>query len=409
MQRPSHFHLRAGTWRTILFLSAIAFVSGCGDDGIAPEIEKGMPGITRVAVTASDYLVEVGSTVEMTAVVDADSGVQYTVGWELAGGTSAATIDASTGVLTTVARGYASPRACATAHLPGGQSQTVCGASTIGVVPDGAAGPELAFMREGTVFVSRLDGSAPVPVVPEADRPAWSPDGTRIAFTRRQAHTWQVCVAWEDGTEVRCVTSARDYGYVIGTPSWSSDGVKVALSVAEDGRSRLLVLNALGMEVDTVSTPPLGSVSWSPDGRKIAFATGAGLGIMNPDGSERVILAGTFDSYSVSDVAWSPDGGRLALELWACTDDWWYCDAAIGIVHADGTDLKVLAKSDLSSWVDTPTWSPDGTLVAYTLTRFYSCGHDPYPSCGSDIMVTGADGAATDVLLANGQSPSWRQ
>lgn len=413
---------------TLLAALVVVGITGCGDgDFVSPEQP---PGITGVTVTASAYLVTVGSTTQLTAVVDADPGVEYTVDWSLPAGTTAATIDASTGVLTGLARGFVSPMACATASPLRGHRQTVCGDTDVGVGPEVASGSRLAFVREGTVWVSQLDGAAPVPLVPDAVRPAWSPEGARIAFARPaddRLDKWQLCVAWHDGSDARCVTGERD-GNVVGGPSWSPDGVRVAFSVftyscpncGQYGGyfSGLLVLNTLRMEVDTVDTPTLRSVSWSPDGRKIAFTTyGSGegtfgrgaLGIMSPDGSERVILAGSFGSYSVLGVAWSPDGGRLALGLNdedACP---WYCDTAIGIVNADGTDLKVLAKArtDEQSYALTPTWSPDGTRIAYTLSRGDQCWYEYYP-CGSDIMAIGADGGS-EIRLASGGFPSWRR
>jgi Tol biopolymer transport system component len=431
MLRPAALNLRSMIRLGIRVLSLALLVTACSgpDDAVGPSpLDPPTPQITSVRVTPTAYMVAVGSTTEMTVVVLADSGVQYTVAWSLPAGSAAATIDTGTGALTAVAPGFASPRACATARL-----QTVCGEANVRLVTTVTAGGDrgLAFVREGTVFLSALDGSEAVALVTEAARPAWSPDGARIAFTRPAANLltrWQLCIAREDGSDIRCATGGAD-GMVVGGPSWSPDGAMVAFSFwthdCPNGQcgqfggyfSGLSLLNTLTMEVETFDTPPVSALSWSPNGRKIAvamfgvgrFGRGA-LGVVNPDGTGLETLANSLGSYSVAEVAWSPDAGRLALTLQdenACP---WYCDTAIGVINADGTQLRLLDKAQTSEdvYLWAPAWAPDGARLAYTVSRGDECTYDRVP-CGSDIAVVRVDGGPIELLISAGGFPSWRQ
>ncbi|WP_306601176.1 hypothetical protein [Geothrix sp. 21YS21S-2] len=102
--------------------------------------------------------------------------------------------------------------------------------------------------------------------------PAWSPDGTRIAFTSYRAGSPALWVMNADGTQARQLTptdtSHSDY-----FPTWSPDGTLIAFQRSDPTRSRIGIVPVSGgspgfWDFEGRAYSP----SWSPDGKWIAFS-----------------------------------------------------------------------------------------------------------------------------------------
>jgi Tol biopolymer transport system component len=186
-------------------------------------------------------------------------------------------------------------------------------------------------------------------VTPIGMWPAWSPDGRRLAFIRREADVVNsISVVSASGGRVRrLVKTDRPLEW----PSWSADGRHVLYStnlVGDPGQIQMWRVRASGGE-----PRPLGvgrSADVSPDGRRIAFITGHAVWTMNADGSGRRRVVRHPEDSMVWRLAWSPDGRRIAYVFHPERTG---TGSQVRIVGRDGRGRRVV---DLPRRIDTPLY-----------------------------------------------------
>src|SRR2546422_3546052 len=114
---------------------------------------------------------------------------------------------------------------------------------------------------------------------------------------------------------VRLTYNAADYRLRDFYPAWSPDGTRIAFWSTRDGEWEVWAMNADGTGVTRLTNSPglLYSVPivWSPDGKKLAFQTGYGdeIYVLNADGSSLVDV--TNNPASDGGPVWSPDGSKI--------------------------------------------------------------------------------------------------
>jgi Tol biopolymer transport system component len=153
--------------------------------------------------------------------------------------------------------------------------------------PDGT---KIAFASNSTgsgdIYVINKDGSGLTRITTSAQRdiePAWSPDGTRIAFVRGPPESSNLKIyvmkaARESETNrAQRLTTASLSTLEELDPAWSPDGTRIAFARNPDASSptndfELYSIKANGSDQIRLTTTSIGQEpAWSPDGTKIAF------------------------------------------------------------------------------------------------------------------------------------------
>lgn len=251
------------------------------------------------------------------------------------------------------------------------------------------------------IYIMNFDGTEVKQVTRHrsiAFAPAWSPDGTRIAyslFTRHRNNVKNIDLYEFDFTTATIRLLSNRKGINSGA-AYSPDGRKIALTMSFRGNPEIFTLapndntvtritSSFGFDVDP---------AWNRDGSKMAFVssrTGASMVFsMNADGSnvQRLTYAGVYNATP----SWSPRGNKIAFA--GMVDH----KFDIFIMNPDGTNIERLTKNQGNN--EDPYFSPDGGFIAFSSDR----------TGQKSIYVMNMDGTYVRRLtygLGNCVAPKW--
>ena len=249
--------------------------------------------------------------------------------------------------------------------------------------------------------------------------PAWSPDGTKLAFVVFSGDSGGVWVADADGGNARSVAQCRRdclfYDYV----AWVPGRHDTLLMVRDDGptipgtpvpgSSALELLDLKTGERRDVTTSARGQLfsaaAVSPDGKRYCAhveiddmkgSTGSAIVVGRMSGGAATMLTDPQEYAAYCD--WHPDGDRLVystydLNVFGDMSQ----DSNLYVVAPDGTHRQQITHFVRGKQRATqPRWTPDGDRILFTLVE--GEGHD------RQLATVTADG--DDLQPATGEAVS---
>jgi dipeptidyl aminopeptidase/acylaminoacyl peptidase/CubicO group peptidase (beta-lactamase class C family) len=190
--------------------------------------------------------------------------------------------------------------------------------------------------------------------VPE--QPAISPDGSRIAYVLRGndadgdrvvRNLWWAPAG--GGAPVQLTRGGAD-----SSPAWSPDGTQLAFLRAADGAAQVWLLPAAGGEAEQLTSLPLGAgaPAWSPDGTQIAF--GAAVDTAATEGEDDAARQRRAKQPIVADrLDYQADGAGFLRTV----------RTHLHVLDVAARTCRQVTEGDWHAGA--PAWSPDGTRLAF--------------------------------------------
>jgi Tol biopolymer transport system component/DNA-binding winged helix-turn-helix (wHTH) protein len=246
--------------------------------------------------------------------------------------------------------------------------------------PDGSQVAFTVYGGEGQagIYTTLIGGEKPLQLTSRNSKwedccPAWSPDGRSVAFSRRSGGQFAIYTVSPLGGTPRRIYTFKDYETEVAGDtrdvSWSPDGTTLAISTTKAPSTvrAIALLSLSDLSERFITTPPVPYSDWapvfSPDGRYIAFRRTSGPGfvddlyVMPSSGGEPRRL--TFDNVYIANApAWTPDSREIIFtsNRGGMTTLW-------RIPTAGGTPRRI---EGIGTSAFAPSVAPKGHRLAYT-------------------------------------------
>ncbi|TFH38076.1 MAG: hypothetical protein E4G99_00600, partial [Anaerolineales bacterium] len=205
---------------------------------------------------------------------------------------------------------------------------------------------------DAEIFTIKFDGSGLTRLTSNQTQdidPAWSPDGTQIAYVAYDSGSESVNLMHVDGSGSHSLVDGR-------TPAWSPDGTLLAFARYKDGIYTIEVGNGKTTRLsDSSSHGDDWYPEWSPDRSMILFGSNRhqpgdalteSVYMMRADGSSSGRLS---EVWGAPPYCWSPDG------RWIVYTQGFFNHAELYIMDNQGLNVRPLMEDNLGMH---PLWRP---------------------------------------------------
>lgn len=267
-------------------------------------------------------------------------------------------------------------------------------ARQIAVVRGLNTGAEIGLVNSATGAYTRLTNN----IVADSN-PAWSPNGSRLAFASQRTGLVDIYLMNPDGTALQRLTTSAAADF---QPAWSPDGSRIAFVSARDGNNEIYVMQADGSgqvritDEGASDTEPV----WAPSGDRILFVSTRaanghpGVYDMAANGTDVRLVKVDASAPSVS-----PAGDRVVFVNTASDS------LPFTITDRAGVNISTIGETVMGNEPVSPAWGPDGR-IAFSVATPSGCTR---LQCSS-LSAVSSDGAGPNFIgtLTDVTEPAWR-
>ncbi|MFC1492356.1 DUF5050 domain-containing protein [candidate division KSB1 bacterium] len=359
-----------------IYLAALLVCAGCG---YFPTDTEGSEELEILSITVDSDQINPDIPVTITAVLDTVEGQNVDIFWNSTGGGFYTQYDCDPARINPT-KWYASETGsydiiCTVSDSITTKSKSITVTVTIPQIElPGLENTSIVFIsnKDGSdwdIYRMNADGTNIINLTDNSwnERyPRWSPDGSKIAFCSDRDGNFDIYTMNSDGTGLLKLTTDPAYD---ACPAWSPDGTKIAFETyRHESLSQIYLINADGSGEKNICDMTVSSIEphWSAINNMITFcgriSHSREIYVMESNGNNRTQL--TFNNLEYYDItsqeehpSWSPDGSRIAFSLTA-NSQW-----EIFSMNSSGGDLINLTNNNVRD--HSPSWSPDGSKIVY--------------------------------------------